>query len=294
MPTPRANCASALRAMPRGCMTIAPDVVVSPMSWGPARIDAITVIVNRDDGRLQPDIPENWSTPIAPTKPPFLWNSAQGSWTQWRGKQQDPITRNLSETMGVFMPMDLRSKTPEEGLFDSNAAILNLQKIEDALWHLAPPKWPEDVLGKIDREKALQGKALFITHCASCHNAWPYTWTEPNKYGKRFIEVGLVPQKYVGTESGSSSNLEAVRDHRSAEPLFAATVPGQGDRTDGRSQRHCIGTQVIGQGAGTSQTDRSGDRRSAWLSRIPAAASTSGRVQGSAARRSVGHAAIPA
>jgi hypothetical protein len=99
------------------------------------------------------------------------------------------------------MPMDLRSKTPAEGLFDSSAVPLNLKKIEDALWRLAPPKWPEDVLGNIDREKALQGKALFVSYCAGCHNAWPYTWTEPNKYGKRFLQVGLVPQKHVGTES---------------------------------------------------------------------------------------------
>jgi hypothetical protein len=108
--------------------------------------------------------------------------------------------RNLTETMGVYMPMDLHSKTPEEGLFESNATPLNLKTIEDALWRLAPPQWPEDILGKIDREKAADGKVLFVTYCAGCHNAWPYTWTEPNKYGKRFIRVGLVPQTYVGTE----------------------------------------------------------------------------------------------
>ena len=39
-----------------------------------------------------------------------------------------------------------------------------------------------------------------MTHCSGCHNAWPYTWTEPNKYGKRFILVGLVPQSEVGTD----------------------------------------------------------------------------------------------
>ena len=40
-----------------------------------------------------------------------------------------------------------------------------------------------------------------MEHCASCHNAWPYRWTEPNKYGKRFVLVGLTPQTYVGTDS---------------------------------------------------------------------------------------------
>jgi hypothetical protein len=113
--------------------------MVSPVPWGPARIDAIASIVNRLTA-TQTGIHQNWSTPLAPTKPPFVWNSPQGSWTQWRGSQQDPIQRNLGETMGVFMPMDLRSKTPEEGLFDSNAALLNLQTIENALWRLAPPK----------------------------------------------------------------------------------------------------------------------------------------------------------
>jgi len=173
--------------------------LVTPSPWGPARMDAIALIVNRLLA-IQPDIPENLSTPLAPTKPPFLWNSPQGSWTQWRGVQQDPINRNLTETMGVFMPLDLTSKAPADGLFESNAAILDLEKIEDALTRLAPPKWPEDVFGKIDRDKAQRGEALFAANCAGCHNSYPYTWTEPNKYGKRFLEVGLVPQKYVGTD----------------------------------------------------------------------------------------------
>jgi hypothetical protein len=181
-------------------------ILLTPAPWGPARMDAIGLIVNRLLD-VEPDLPQNWSTPLAPTKPPFLWNAPQGSWTQWRGTQQDPINRNLTETMGVFMPLDLRSKSPAEGLFNSNAQIDNLEKIEDALARLAPPKWPEDVLGKIDREKAMAGKKLFASNCASCHNSFPYIWTKANKYGKRFIEVGLVPQKYVGTDPGQFDDL---------------------------------------------------------------------------------------
>ena len=48
--------------------------------------------------------------------------------------------------------------------------------------------------------KASQGKVLFATNCAACHNSYPYTWTPTNKYGKRFLEVGLIPQTYVGTD----------------------------------------------------------------------------------------------
>jgi hypothetical protein len=174
-------------------------VLLTPYPWGPSRMDAIGLIVARVTS-VAPDIPQNWSASLAPTKPPFLWNSPQGSWTQWRGVQQDPIDRNLVETMGVFMSMNLTAKSPEEGLFDSNARMKNLEEIEDWLNHLAPPKWPEEVFGKIDRAKAAQGKVLFAKHCAECHNSYPYTWTEPNKYGKRFLEVGLVPESYVGTD----------------------------------------------------------------------------------------------
>jgi hypothetical protein len=180
--------------------------LVAAVPWGPGRIDAIAAIVNRLTATATA-IPENLSTPLAPTKPPFVWNAPQGSWTQWRGVQQDPVARNLTEAMGVYMPMDLSSKTPQDGLFDSNAAILNLQQIENLLNRLAPPQWPEAILGKIDRTKAREGKTLFTANCASCHNAWPYTWTEANKYGKRFIEVGLVPQKYVGTDPGQFDDL---------------------------------------------------------------------------------------
>ena len=175
--------------------------------WGPARIDALSMINNRVTANL-PDIPENTSTPIAPVKPPFLWNAPQGLWTQWAAIVQNPLARNLGETMGVYMPINLHAKTPAEGLFEANAAIPELHRVENQLARLAPPSWPEDVFGKIDRDKAKAGKALFVEQCAGCHNAWPYRWTEPNKYGKRFIIVGLVPQSYVGTDQ---TQAQAIR-----------------------------------------------------------------------------------
>lgn len=180
---------------------------VSPHAWGPGRMDAVSLIVARTTSELT-GIPQNWSPGIAPAKPPFLWNAPQARWTQWGGYAWDPISRNLGETMGVYLPIDLSSKTPAEGLFQSNAALLDLQRVENQLARLAPPSWPEHVLGRIDREKAKAGKALFVEYCASCHSAWPYRWTEPNKYGKRFAMVGLIPQTYVGTDG---TQFEALK-----------------------------------------------------------------------------------
>lgn len=194
----------------------------TPSPWGPARIDALTMIQNRMTAILT-GIPENNSTPIAPVKPPFLWNAPQGLWTQWSGIVQDPIARNLGETMGVFMDINLRASSPAEGLFASNAAIHALMRVESDLSRLAPPSWPEEVFGKIDRDKARAGQALFVTHCASCHNVWPYRWTEPNKFGKRFILVGLVPQTTIGTDP---SQFESIRPFAITGPL-SDNLPGE-------------------------------------------------------------------
>lgn len=172
---------------------------LTPYPWGPGRIDALTMIMNRQMATLT-GIPENTSTATAPVKPPFLWNAPQGLWTQWSALLQDPIFRNFGETVGVFLPVDLISKSPAEGLFQSNAAIAELERVESLLERLAPPSWPEDVFGQIDRTKAKIGKALFVEYCASCHNAWPYRWTDANRFGKRFIVVGLTPLTYVGTD----------------------------------------------------------------------------------------------
>lgn len=195
---------------------------VTPNPWGPGRMDAFTMIVDRTVS-ISTGIHENWSAGIAPVKPPFVWNAPHGLWTQWGATVQDPISRNFGETMGVYLPMNLKSKSPAEGLFDSNAKIKELQRVEQQLRRLAPPSWPEDVFGKIDREKAKIGKSLFIEHCASCHNAWPYKWTEPNNLGTSFILVGLVPQEYVGTDRSQSHAIRPL----SLTGDFANYLPGE-------------------------------------------------------------------
>jgi hypothetical protein len=92
---------------------------------------------------------------------------------------------------------------------------------------LAPPSWPEAVLGKIDREKAYAGEALFADNCASCHNKWPYTWTEPNKYGKRWIQVGLVQQAFVGTDPGQFGDTMPLVMTKQLAPYLMEPFKGQ-------------------------------------------------------------------
>ena len=64
--------------------------LATPVPFGPGRIDAFNLITTRMLA-TETGIAENWSSPRAPVKPPFVWNAPQGSWTQWSGTVQDPI-----------------------------------------------------------------------------------------------------------------------------------------------------------------------------------------------------------
>ena len=124
-----------------------------------------------------------------------------------------------------------------------------------------------------------------MAFCAGCHNAWPIPWTEPNKYGKRFILVGLVPQTYVGTDrtqfeaarpfvfTGAVGNYLAAGVQRQAHvPADVFSVPAP--RPVLRNCPH------------KAQADRGPRARSARLSGAPLAA-IAGRVYKAAPRDGV-------
>jgi hypothetical protein len=170
-----------------------------PAAAGPGRMDALGLIHNQVSAR-QLGVPQNWRPPLAPTKPSFVWNVPQSAWAQWSGVLPDPILRNVGEVLGVFARMDLVSDSPEEGRYDSTVDIEGQILSESLLRRLAPPPWPEEIFGTIDRDKAARGAALFEENCASCHSRWPHRWSEPRKEGKRFIENAIVPVTWVGTD----------------------------------------------------------------------------------------------
>jgi hypothetical protein len=176
-------------------------IAVIPSPVGPGRMDALNLIHNQVQANWL-GVPENWVAPLTPVKPSFVWNVTQSAWAQWSGVLFDPFMRNIGEAMGVFVRMDLTSKTTEEGLFDSTIDLKGLIASEELLWRLAPPKWPEEVLGKIDQEKAARGAQLFKENCAGCHSTWPHRWSEPKKEGKRFIENAIIKADVIGTDPG--------------------------------------------------------------------------------------------
>ncbi len=173
---------------------------VAPFAQGPGTMDALGFIHNAFTG-LRTGTLENIRLAAAPVKPPFLWNAPQSAWVQWSGVADDPLGRNYGETLGVFARYDLKSSSPETGLFESTSDLKGLVAIETLLRRLAPPKWPEEVFGKLDQSRVEIGAQLFAKHCVECHTTYPYRWSAPRKEGKRAIENAMVPQTIVGTDA---------------------------------------------------------------------------------------------
>jgi hypothetical protein len=200
---------------------------LTPVVVGPGRMDALGLIHNQVLSNAL-GVPENWRSAVAPVKPSFVWNIPQSAWAQWVPALNDPVLRNAGEVMGVFARMDLASKTPADGLFDSTVDLKGQLVSEELLRRLAPPKWPEEILGKIDLEKAAKGKQLFATNCSGCHSTWPHRWSEPKKEGKQFIENAVVPIAVIGTDAsvlGSWRFVELTRPTTMAGPLSDHLMP---------------------------------------------------------------------
>jgi len=178
-------------------------------AYGLGRLDAFGAILNQIcSGSLQ--VPENAQPSNAPVSYPFLWYTPQMDWVQWNSVARFPLSRNVGEVLGVFAHVQLTG-TPADGQFDSSARIRSLQLLEEQLAKLKSPAWPEDILGKIDHEKAKAGEELFRQNCSKCHNSrdesGEFEMTAKNEFGARFIKTTNIPFKVIGTDPQMALNF---------------------------------------------------------------------------------------
>lgn len=129
-----------------------------------------------------------FNTPSAPVSYPFLWDIAQSDYVQWNGLAANagvgPLGRNAGEVIGVFGKLDWTAKRGGFNLgaflsgqssdsphidFKSSINLVNLQRLESHLKSLKSPKWPENILGKIDYDMASRGELIYDRYCESCH-----------------------------------------------------------------------------------------------------------------------------
>lgn len=181
-------------------------ILFSKIEIGPGRMDAFGGIDNALLG-IHSGVLDNITVNEAPVKPSFLWNASHSVWVQWSGVSPNPMSRNYSEALGVFARYDLSATGKPENYKISTVDIRQLILIEKILRRLAPPQWPQEILGKIDSAKAARGAKLFTSNCASCHSIYPHRWSEPRENGIRMIENALVPQAIIGTDP---ANLKSI------------------------------------------------------------------------------------
>ncbi len=203
--------------------------------WGPGRLDAVGMILNRVTGLdIGPPptyfIPENIKFADAPVRPPFLWNSSKQDMTQWPGFAPNgdkilALLRNLGEVYGVFGVFHPK-KDPTHLLGvdyvnDNTANFLGLIALEELMTKIGPPKWPGE--WPVDVALASAGKAIYERKteqdkdsCADCHGIKP---------GKPWLlnkETWRTPIQDVGTDSREYNAL--VRKVDTGE-LNGAKIP---------------------------------------------------------------------
>lgn len=153
-----------------------------PVEEGRGRIDAVGRIANVVFG-YDMDVPANYRPADAPASLPFLWDIWRFDWVQYTGFTNQAMARNVGETLGVLAPIKLVDKQgnplPASELGETVVDVDGLHCAEGLLRMLKPPKWPQDILGNIDFERARAGKQLFADHCQHCHGphiSEPYAW----------------------------------------------------------------------------------------------------------------------
>ena len=131
---------------------------------------------------------ELFNFPDAPVSYPYLWDVPETDYVQWNGLAANsalgPVGRNTGEVIGVFATLDWRQDdhvtlsslldgqgfNPRPISFESSVNVHNLRRIEHQLDTLQSPRWPEDILPKIDQQRADRGRVLFAGMCSHCHS----------------------------------------------------------------------------------------------------------------------------
>lgn len=211
-PADKTKLREALQAWYLPYHTLMKGALPSP-AWGPARLDAVSMIFNRLTGLdIGPPptymIPENIRPAVAPVRYPFLWNAAIQDKTQWPGFASNGnailgLARNLGEVYGVFgifHPKKDAGRLLGVDYLDKNSAdFQGLAALENLVRKIGPPKWP----WKVNQTLANKGKVIFARKtkqggCIECHDKKPgqtrflnqKTWATP------IMDVGTDSREY--------------------------------------------------------------------------------------------------
>jgi mono/diheme cytochrome c family protein len=221
---------------------------------GFARLDALNRIGNQVFSVDQNSDVANHAAISAPVAFPHIWDTSWFEWVQYDASIMQPMVRNVGEALGVLAVVNMSD--PDKPLWATSADVKNIHWMESmlaglgqdfdstvepykakAFQGLRSPKWPQEVLGKIDRDKAAKGGALYAELCQGCHlppvdspefwsdKHWNTTYTPASEYRDvrlhdtptnctegfnhkwRLLDLYVIPLEEIGTDPAQAEIL---------------------------------------------------------------------------------------
>jgi hypothetical protein len=220
-----------------------------PTVEGFGRMDALGRGANGQFDQLDPKEGRNILLANAPVSIPPLWYTHDYDWVQSVAAIRQPLGRNVTESWGVNVAVDLTNSDPAKR-YASTHPIRNLFWMETLVSVLDPPEWPQDIFGRIDQGAVKRGKYLYDEKvfadaldpsmeqepplnpnrphqglCARCHA--PVKEVTPNKFGYTYYQLPLYKLAFIGTDPGDATHFNARKVVTG--PLQSALFDGQAE-----------------------------------------------------------------
>jgi hypothetical protein len=186
-----------------------------PVQEGYGRTDALARIANVVFGDHISSA--NLHVGNGPVSYPYMWNIWKFNWEQYGASVSQPMARNVGEALGVGAVFNLVDDygrpIPMNDRYRTSVSFDNLLRIESTIQKLAPPTWPEDLLGSIDKASAQRGEALFQQHCVRCHGpnvaseAFKQATSPGRLPGDPMWVIRPKPIQVVGTDPLTANNF---------------------------------------------------------------------------------------
>jgi len=214
-----------------------------PTDEGFGRMDALG---RGSNGQFEPLDKRNVLLANAPVLIPPLWYTHDFDWVQTVAGIRQPLGRNITESWGVNSAVDLVNPDPAKR-FHASIPLHHMFWMETLISVMTPPKWPEDILGKVDTDAVKLGKYLYEEKvfdgalspaeeqwcaepsegkagadgwqpcpnpnapkkglCARCHAAVGEVYA--NEYAKRYYQLPMYKLSVVGTDPWDAVNFNA-------------------------------------------------------------------------------------
>ncbi len=160
---------------------------------GPGRVDDFRMAGNLMVGNLKIARPDT-----APSSIPFTWNTDKVKWLGWDGNTDSSMQRNIGTAVAIGARFDRKTLL-------SSIAVDNVAWMEVTASAIKPPRWPAEIFGAIDAQKAQKGAALFQKLCVQCHV------TDPGPPPDLLYDL-----KEIGTDPNRATNFAKDVADRSA------------------------------------------------------------------------------